>query len=84
MQKRYLKNFISKLNEADELHLPLDYHNIMQLVVDEMQIGFGKIGQPLRISLVGKLSGAGLDVIMATIGKDETIKRVQRALNTID
>ena len=82
--KEILENFISKLNEADELHLPLDYHNIMQLVVDEMQIGFGKIGQPLRISLVGKLSGAGLDVIMATIGKDETIKRVQRALNTID
>ena len=46
-----LNLFGSKITSASELHLPSDYHNLMQEVVDEMEIGFGKIGQPLRVAL---------------------------------
>jgi glutamyl-tRNA synthetase len=48
-----------------------------------MKIGFGKIGQPLRVALLGKMSGPGLDSVMAIIGKDETISRVNKAINAI-
>ncbi len=76
-----LSAFSLKLQNSDELHLPSDYHDAMQELVDEMGIGFGKIGQPLRVALLGKASGPGLDVVMAIIGKNETILRIKNALD---
>ncbi len=75
-----LDAFCEKLKAADALHLPVDYHHIMEAVVAEKAIGFGKIGQPLRIALIGKLSGPGLDVVMAIIGRDETLARIEAAI----
>jgi glutamyl-tRNA synthetase len=45
-----------------------------------MEVGFGKIGQPLRVALLGKLGGPSLDVVMAVIGKEETLLRVENLL----
>lgn len=75
-----LKTFAEKLNLAKELHLPIDYHHIMEETVTQMEVGFGKIGQPLRIALLGKMSGPGLDEVMAIIGKDETLNRIEAIL----
>jgi len=78
-----LKCFAEKLNAAQELHLPIDYHKIMEETITQMEVGFGKIGQPLRIALLGKLSGPGLDEVMAIIGKDETLNRIDAILEKI-
>jgi glutamyl-tRNA synthetase len=75
-----LQNFAQKLNAAETLHLPSDYHHVMEEVVNEMEIGFGKIGNPLRVALLGKMSGPGLDTVMAVLGKDETLKRINNAI----
>lgn len=75
-----LNTFAAKVKSSDELHLPSDYHHLMQEVVDEAGIGFGKIGQPLRIALLGKMSGPGLDSVMAIIGKAETLERIEKAI----
>jgi len=75
-----LNNFGAKLSSADELHLPSDYHHIMEQVINEMEIGFGKIGQPLRVALLGKMSGPGLDSVMAVLGKEETMLRIANAI----
>ncbi len=81
--REILENFKTKVINSSELHLPSDYHHLMQEVVDEMSIGFGKIGQPLRVALLGKMSGPGLDSVMAIIGRDETVLRIQNALKLI-
>ena len=47
------------------------------------EIGFGKVMQPLRLSLVGKLAGPHLFDIIAMIGKEETIKRLENAIKKI-
>ncbi|TKI70999.1 glutamate--tRNA ligase [Sulfurimonas crateris] len=75
-----LNAFGAKISAAKELHLPSDYHHLMQEVVDEMGIGFGKIGQPLRVALLGKMSGPGLDSVMAIIGRDETMLRIANVI----
>ncbi len=75
-----LNAFGAKVSASKELHLPSDYHHLMQEVVDEMEIGFGKIGQPLRVALLGKMSGPGLDSVMAIIGRDETMLRIANAI----
>lgn len=74
--KEVLEKFSTVLRAAEELHLPSDYHHVMESVVADMGIGFGKIGQPLRIALLGKLSGPGLDSVMAIIGVEETLARI--------
>ena len=75
-----LNTFGAKVGTADELHLPSDYHSLMEQVVSEMEIGFGKIGQPLRVALLGKMAGPGLDSVMAILGKDETMLRIANAI----
>lgn len=78
--KAVLHRFAEALQETSELHLPSDFHAVMDKVVAELGIGFGKIGQPLRIALMGKLTGPGLDSVMAVIGLDETLKRIETLL----
>ena len=75
-----LNAFGVKVSEASELKLPHDYHTLMEEVVNEMEIGFGKIGNPLRVALLGKMSGPGLDVVMAVIGKEETLLRIANSI----
>lgn len=79
--KDILENFIQKLNDSLTLSTPADFHLAMEKVVEEMAIGFGRIGQPLRVALLGKLSGPGLDSVMSIIGKEETIKRINNAIS---
>jgi len=82
--KEILTDFIAMLQTWEKpLHLPSDYHEVLEAIVAEKEIGFGKIGQPLRVSLLGSMTGSGLDEIMAIIGVDETIERIERAVATI-
>jgi glutamyl-tRNA synthetase len=78
--KAILEAFAEALKNATELHLPSDYHHVMEEVVSKLEIGFGKIGQPLRIALMGKLSGPGLDSVMSIIGVEETLARIEALL----
>jgi len=77
-----LSAFKEKIQTAVELHLPSDYHTLMEKLVEEKEIGFGKIGQPLRIALLGKMSGPGLDSVMAIIGKEETLERIAKLIES--
>jgi glutamyl-tRNA synthetase len=47
------------------------------------EIGMGKVMQPFRLSLVGKMMGPHLFDIVEIIGKQETIQRIQKAIDTI-
>ncbi len=51
--------------------------------IENKEIGFGKIMQPLRLSLVGELKGAHLFDIMEVIGKEETIRRINNAIQSL-
>ncbi|WP_271770043.1 glutamate--tRNA ligase [Aquimarina algiphila] len=58
-------------------------NNISSIVkgwITGKEIGFGKIMMPLRIALVGSLQGPDLFQIAALIGKTETIKRIENAI----
>jgi len=60
--------------------------NIETIVKDWMtqnEIGMGKVMQPFRLSLVGALKGPHLFDIVELLGKDETIKRLEKAIATL-
>ena len=51
--------------------------------ITSKEIGFGKVMQPLRLSLVGALKGPHLSDIAFLIGRDETIKRIRSAVEKL-
>ena len=60
--------------------------NIEIIVKDWMtknEIGMGKVMQPFRLSLVGALKGPHLFDIVELIGKEETIKRIEKAIASL-
>jgi glutamyl/glutaminyl-tRNA synthetase len=44
-------------------------------------LGMGKVMMPLRLALVGELKGPDVPDIMELIGKEETISRINNAIN---
>jgi glutamyl-tRNA synthetase len=44
------------------------------------ELGFGKVMQPLRLSLVGEMKGPDVFDIIAILGKEETIQRIQKII----
>ena len=50
--------------------------------ITSKELGFGKIMQPFRLSLVGAMKGPHLFDIAEMIGKQETINRIQKAITT--
>jgi glutamyl-tRNA synthetase len=47
------------------------------------EIGMGKVMQPFRLSLVGALKGPHLFDIVELLGKEETIKRLEKAITSL-
>ena len=52
-------------------------------VCDELDIGFGKIGQPFRLALSGNGNAGNIDVVAQLVGKKRTLARLQMALDYI-
>ncbi|MEM0541521.1 glutamate--tRNA ligase [Flavobacterium sp. j3] len=60
--------------------------NIETIIKDWMtqnEIGMGKVMQPFRLSLVGALKGPHLFDIVELIGKEETVKRLEKAIASL-
>jgi glutamyl-tRNA synthetase len=74
-----LAAFAEMLKEANPSSKE-EYHAVMEKIVAEREIGFGKIGMPLRVSLLGSMTGSGLDEIMAILGVEESVSRVENAI----
>lgn len=79
--KEILNKFIEVLNSSEFDAETL--HDAMANFVTTQEIGFGKIGMPLRLSLVGALQGPDVPVIMSILGKDETIARINKAIEVL-
>ena len=51
--------------------------------ITSKEIGFGKVMQPLRLSLVGALKGPHLFDIAFLIGREETVNRIRTAIEKL-
>jgi len=56
---------------------------VLEQVTASLSIGTGKILQALRVSITGAAGGPDLMMIMEIIGRDEVIKRITYALQTL-
>lgn len=58
-------------------------HQAIQNTADELEIGMGKVGMPLRVAVTGAGQSPGLDVTVHAIGKTRSIARINKALDFI-
>lgn len=56
----------------------------IQATVDQLGVGFGKVGQPLRLALTGRAAAPANDQVAALLGRDKTLARIEQALRYID
>jgi glutamyl-tRNA synthetase len=57
-----------------------ELHRVVERVAEELELNMGKVAQPLRVAVVGRAASPGIDVTLRLVGKDATLRRIDRAL----
>ncbi len=76
-----IQGFAEVLNNTE--FVAENLKNAIHDYAEEKGLGMGKVMMPLRLTLVGELKGPDVPDIMELIGKEETISRIQNALQKL-
>lgn len=78
----YLRAMRTALADSDDWSADtLD--ELVQATVDKLEVGFGKIGLPLRIALTGGTASPPLGATVALIGREAVLRRLDALLTHI-
>lgn len=78
---KILEYYCKLLEESEiELHLACDYETITKPFIEEYELKMPQLFQPIRIALTGGTQAPSVYDIMAILGKEETIKRINSAI----
>jgi glutamyl-tRNA synthetase len=58
-------------------------HDCITRITEELEVNMGKVGQPLRVAVTGGSFSPPIDQTVEMIGKENTLKRIQRAIEYI-
>lgn len=75
-----LRERLARVNEWSRAPI----QEVIASVAAETQLGFGKIGQPLRVAVTGRGVSPPIDVTLELIGRARVLQRLHRAIEYID
>ena len=58
-------------------------HKMVEDVCAKLEVGMGKVGQPLRVAVAGSGASPSIDITLEMLGKDKTIARVEKAIEFV-
>ena len=58
-------------------------HKAMEETVAELEVGFGKVGMPLRLAVTGGAPAPDLDLTIYLIGLEGSLRRIEKAIDFI-
>ena len=58
-------------------------HSMIKEVAEKLELGLGKVAQPLRIAVCGTGVSPSIDITLAILGREKTLSRLQRAITFI-
>jgi len=58
-------------------------HQVVEETVEKLEVGFGKVGQPLRLAVTGHGKSPSIDITLELLGKEETLFRLAKAIEFI-
>jgi glutamyl-tRNA synthetase len=76
-----LEAYVSLLQDNKDLHTPVDIENITKPFISENGLKFPQLFQPIRISLTGGTNAPSVYDIIAVLGIEETIIRIEKAIS---
>ena len=59
-------------------------HKTIVDVAEALEVNMGKVGQPLRVALVGQSSSPSIDITLQIVGKKASLDRIKLALEYIE
>ena len=59
---------------------PGTLEHVVHRVAEELDLNLGKVAQPLRVAVVGRAASPGIDITLSLVGKEATLRRLDRAL----
>ena len=62
---------------------PVTLEHTVHRVAEELGLNLGKVAQPLRVAVVGRAASPGIDITLSLVGKEATLRRIDRALALI-
>ncbi len=77
-----MQEFLEVLKSIDDY----SFSNTEQIIsawITDKQLGFGKVMNPFRVAIIGSAKGPHMFDVMEIIGKEETIRRMEKALITL-
>ena len=64
--------------EAEKLH------QVVIDVAEALTLNMGKVAQPLRVAVAGRAASPGIDVTLKLVGREASLRRIDRALEYIN
>lgn len=77
-----MKELYEILQEIDDYSFA-NTEKVISEWITSKELGFGKVMNPFRVAIVGAAKGPHMFDIIEIIGKDETLRRLNKALNTL-
>lgn len=77
-----MREFLEILKSIDDYSFA-HTEQVVSAWITEKQLGFGKVMNPFRVAIVGSAKGPHMFDVMEIIGKEETIRRMEKALTTL-
>ncbi|MGJ8665349.1 MAG: glutamate--tRNA ligase [Patiriisocius sp.] len=72
-----VKEIINGLNRFESSHIS----EAVKGWITSQEMGFGKVMMPLRLALVGEMKGPDVFEIASLLGKEETVARIEQAID---
>jgi len=66
-----------------EAWTPEALHQAVSDAASELGLNMGKVAQPLRVAVVGRAASPGIDVTLHLVGRETTLRRVERAIDYV-
>ncbi len=77
-----LEKALEALRELEEWTLE-NLHTLVEEVSASLELNMGKVAQPLRVAVVGRAASPGIDDTLHLVGKEASLRRIERALEYI-
>jgi glutamyl-tRNA synthetase len=77
-----LKEVIASLSKEADLDKE-SIHRLIQQLAEAQGVPLIKIAQPIRVALTGRMASPPIDEVIEALGKEEVIRRIQRAIEKI-
>ena len=86
LKKDYVPFLLKRIKEEVEEKKSLeekDLEETLRRLSEELGLSTSKVFHPLRVALTGKMEGPGLFELACALGKEEVLRRIDRALNLL-